>query len=89
MLDKEHKNFDACSVSTPDHMHAVIAMAAMQLKKHVYVQKPLTHDINEARVLTESARKFKVVTQMVRSCILLVLSLSKDHGLNLQQISIA
>ena len=45
MLDKEHKFIDACSVSTPDHQHAVQAMAAMQLKKHVYVQKPLTHDI--------------------------------------------
>lgn len=49
MLDKEHKNIDACSVSIPDHNHAVAAMAAMQLNKHVYVQKPLTHDIYEAR----------------------------------------
>lgn len=64
MLDAEHKSFDAVSVSTPDHMHAVQAMAAMQLGKHVYVQKPLTHDIYEARVLTEAARKYKVVTQM-------------------------
>jgi hypothetical protein len=53
MLDKESKNMDAVSVSTPDHMHAVQALAAMQLGKHVYVQKPLTHDIYEARVLTE------------------------------------
>src|SRR5450631_2282448 len=58
MLDKEHKHIDAVSVSTPDHMHAVIAMAAMQLKKHVYVQKPLTHDIYEARMLTEAAHKY-------------------------------
>ncbi|MBS1487078.1 MAG: Gfo/Idh/MocA family oxidoreductase [Bacteroidetes bacterium] len=64
MLDKEHKGIDACSVSTPDHTHAVIAMAAMQLGKHVYVQKPLTHDIYEARMLTEAARKYKVITQM-------------------------
>ncbi|RAI98730.1 hypothetical protein LX64_04715 [Chitinophaga skermanii] len=64
MLDKEHKNFDAVSVSTPDHNHAVQAMAAMQLGKHVYVQKPLTHDIYEARMLTEAANKYKVVTQM-------------------------
>ncbi|MFT4154816.1 Gfo/Idh/MocA family protein [Parafilimonas sp.] len=64
MLDKEHKNIDACSVSIPDHNHAVAAMAAMQLGKHVYVQKPLTHDIYEARTLTEAARKYKVVTQM-------------------------
>lgn len=64
MLDKESKNFDAVSVSTPDHNHAVQAMAAMQLGKHVYVQKPLTHDIYEARMLTEAADKYKVVTQM-------------------------
>jgi predicted dehydrogenase len=64
MLDKEHKNIDAVSVSTPDHNHAVQAMAAMQLKKHVYVQKPLTHDIFEARALTEAAKKYQVVTQM-------------------------
>lgn len=64
MLDKEHKNIDAVSVSTPDHSHAVQAMAAMQLGKHVYVQKPLTHDIFEARALTEAAKKYKVVTQM-------------------------
>jgi len=64
MLDKEHKHIDAVSVSTPDHMHAVQAMAAMQLKKHVYVQKPMSHDIFEARVMTESAIKYNVVTQM-------------------------
>ncbi|CAN5317829.1 Gfo/Idh/MocA family oxidoreductase [soil metagenome] len=64
MLDKENKHIDAVSVSTPDHSHAVQAMAAMKLGKHVYVQKPLTHDIYEARMLTEAAKKFKVVTQM-------------------------
>ncbi len=64
MLDKEHKSFDAVSVSTPDHTHAVAAMAAMQLGKHVYVQKPMAHDIYEARKLTEAARQHKVVTQM-------------------------
>jgi len=64
MLDKEHKHIDAVSVSTPDHNHAVQAMAAMQLGKHVYVQKPLSHDIYEARMLTEAALKYKVVTQM-------------------------
>lgn len=64
MLDKEHKNFDAVSISTPDHSHAIITVAAMQLGKHVYVQKPLTHDIYEARKLTEAAKKYKVVTQM-------------------------
>jgi len=64
MLEKEHKNIDAVSVSTPDNIHAVAALPAMQLGKHVYVQKPLTHDIYEARVLTDAAKKYKVVTQM-------------------------
>ena len=64
LFDKEARHIDAVSVSTPDHNHAVIAMAAMQLKKHVYVQKPMTHDIYEARKLTEAAKRYKVVTQM-------------------------
>src|SRR5436190_14654233 len=64
MLDKEKNNIDAVSVSTPDHMHAMPALAAMSMGKHVYVQKPLTHDIYEARMLTEAADKYKVVTQM-------------------------
>ncbi|RZL15323.1 MAG: Gfo/Idh/MocA family oxidoreductase, partial [Pedobacter sp.] len=64
MYDKESKNFDAVSVSTPDHNHAIITYHAMQLGKHVYVQKPLTHDIYEARLLTDAAKKYKVVTQM-------------------------
>jgi predicted dehydrogenase len=49
---------------TPDNCHAVAALAAMELGKHVYVQKPLTHDIYEARMLTEAAKRYKVVTQM-------------------------
>jgi predicted dehydrogenase len=64
LLEKESKNFDAVSVSTPDHNHAAPALATMQLGKHVYVQKPITHDIYEARVLTQAADKYKVVTQM-------------------------
>ena len=64
MLAKEGKSIDAVSVSIPDHQHGVAAMAAMQLNKHVYVQKPLTHDIYEARMLTQAAHKYKVVTQM-------------------------
>ncbi len=64
MLEKEKNNIDAVSISTPDHTHAVATLAAMQLGKHVYTQKPLTHDIYEARILTEAAKKYKVVTQM-------------------------
>lgn len=64
MLDKEKNNIDAVSISTPDHTHAVATLAAMQLGKHVYTQKPLTHDIYEARILTMAAKKYKVVTQM-------------------------
>jgi predicted dehydrogenase len=64
LFEKESKHFDAVSVSTPDHTHAIVAYHAMQLGKHVYVQKPLTHDIAEARLLTEAAKKYKVVTQM-------------------------
>lgn len=64
MLEKEEKNIDAVTVSGPDHMHAVQAMMAMKMGKHVYVQKPLSHDIYEARMLTQAAEKYKVVTQM-------------------------
>ncbi|MGB9603470.1 MAG: Gfo/Idh/MocA family protein [Limisphaerales bacterium] len=61
---EEVKEIDTLNVSTPDHMHGPAAMAAMQLGKHVYVQKPLTHDIYETRRLTEVARQKKLVTQM-------------------------
>jgi len=64
LFDKESKNFDAVSIATPDHNHAVQTMAAIERGKHVYVQKPLTHDIYEARKLTEAAEKYKVVSQM-------------------------
>ena len=64
LMDKESKNFDAVSVSTPDHTHAVAASAAIQLGKHIWVQKPMTHDIYEARVLADLVKKYKVVSQM-------------------------
>jgi predicted dehydrogenase len=64
MLSKEHKGIDAVSISTPDNTHAVATLAAMQLGKHVYTQKPLTHDIYEARILGQAAKKYKVITQM-------------------------
>ena len=62
MFDKEGNNFDAVSVAIPDHNHAIVGLSAMQLKKHLYLQKPLSHDIYEARILTQAAEKYKVVT---------------------------
>jgi predicted dehydrogenase len=64
MLDKEKNTIDAVSISTPDNVHAVATLAAMRLGKHVYTQKPLTHDIYEARILAQAEKKYKVVTQM-------------------------
>jgi len=63
MLEKE-KNIDAITVTTPDHTHAVIAMMAIKMGKHVFVQKPLTHTIKEARMLAKAAKKASIVTQM-------------------------
>lgn len=63
MLEKE-KTLDAVIISAPDHVHAPAAAAAMKLGKHVYVQKPLTHSVYEARYLRDLARKTGVVTQM-------------------------
>ncbi len=63
LLDQE-KELTSVNVSTPDHMHAPIAMSAMRRGLHVYGQKPLTHDIYETRRLTEFARDKKLVTQM-------------------------
>ena len=63
LLDKE-KNLDAVTVTTPDHTHAVIAMNAIRRGKHVFVQKPLTHTIKEARLLAQAAKEAGIVSQM-------------------------
>ena len=64
LLDKEGKNLDSANVSTPDHMHASIAVSAMQLGINVYGQKPLAHDVYEVRRMMKIARKKKLGTQM-------------------------
>ena len=63
MLDQE-KDIDAVTISTPDHIHGPAAKYAMERGIHVYVQKPMTHNIREARILTEMAREKQIVTQM-------------------------
>jgi len=64
MFDEIHKEIDAVFVAAPDHHHAPAALMAMQLGKHVYVEKPLGHSIEECRMLTEAAKKHKVITQL-------------------------
>jgi predicted dehydrogenase len=64
MFDKEHKHIDGVMIGIPDHQHYPATLLAMQLGKHVYTQKPLTHTPWEARQLTEAAKKYKVATQM-------------------------
>jgi len=64
MLEKEEKNIDAITVSTPDHLHAAIASRAIKMGKHVYCQKPLTQTVYEARYLRKLANRYGVVTQM-------------------------
>src|SRR5580658_8684394 len=63
LFDKE-KGIDAVDIAVPDHSHAIIAAQAIKLGKHIYCQKPLTHDISEARLLRDLARQYKVATQM-------------------------
>jgi hypothetical protein len=64
MLDEMDRQIDALVVATPVHSHAVIAMTAMRRGKHVYVEKPMAHDVGEARAMREFARRQKVATQM-------------------------
>ncbi len=64
MLDNEHKNLDAITITIPDHMHATVALWAMQRGLAVHCQKPLTQSVWEARLLTKAAEKYQVVTQM-------------------------
>ena len=64
MFDAMADSIDAVVISTPDHTHFHPAHAAMQLGKHVYVEKPLAHSVWEVRTLTEAARKYKVATQL-------------------------
>lgn len=65
MFDEVANEIDAVVVSTPDHTHAVIGLAAMELDKHLYLEKPMAHNIAEVRALTEAAiAKPNLVTQM-------------------------
>ena len=64
LLEKEQDNLDSVSVSTPDHMHAPIAVTAMNMGLHVYGQKPLAHNLYETRRMAEIAKQTGVVTQM-------------------------
>lgn len=64
LFDDMDGKIDAVTISTPDHTHALAAAMAMKRGMHVYVQKPMTHDVWEARWLRDLARKHKVVTQM-------------------------
>lgn len=64
MLDKMEKDIDAVVINTPDHTHFVATMDAMQRGKHVFTQKPLTHNIWQARTLKKAKAKYGVVTNM-------------------------
>lgn len=64
VFDKHLKDMDAIMVATPDHLHATIALPFMREKKHAYVEKPLTHNIHEARLMTQVAKEQGIVTQM-------------------------
>jgi len=64
MFDEMGKDIDAITCSTPDHMHAPASVQAMRMGMHVYCQKPLTHDVYEARLMAQTAKEYNVATQM-------------------------
>ena len=64
MFDKMAKKIDAVIISTPDHTHFAAAMAAMEHHKHVYVEKPLAHNIWQLRTLVKAAKRYKVINQL-------------------------
>ena len=64
MYDEMGKDIDAVVVATADHTHAIVAAQAIEMGKHVYVQKPLTHSVYESRLLTALAKEHKVATSM-------------------------
>lgn len=59
----EDKNLDAISIATPNHWHSLMTIWAAQAGKHVYVEKPMSHDIGEGRVVVEAQKKYGVVIQ--------------------------
>ena len=64
MLDKMHNQIDAVVIGTPDHTHAPPGLMAMKMGKHCYCEKPLTHNVYEARLMAQTARENNLVTQM-------------------------
>ena len=64
MLDKMHNQIDAVTVGTPDHTHAPASIMAMQMGKHCFCQKPLTHSLHEAKLMRDTANRYGVATQM-------------------------
>lgn len=64
LLDREAKNIDSVNITVPDHNHFIIAWNFIRKKKHVYLQKPMCHDVEEVRLLTEAAVRYGVITQL-------------------------